>query len=195
MTVSRSSPRWTLALTSLAFFMIVLDALVVATALPSIRRDLHASVSTLGWTVNAYNLTYAAGIITAAALGERLGRRRMFLAGLGIFTLSSAGCALAPSVGLLLAARVLQGVGAAAVMPLSLTLLTSAFPLERRGAMVGDLGRDRWPCGRQRPGRRRGDHPGHRLALDLLDQRPDRCRGDGIHAAADRREPRGRLAP
>ena len=72
------SPRWTLALTSLAFFMIALDALVVATALPAIGHDLHAGVSTLGWTVNIYSLTYAVGIITAAALGDRLGRRRVF---------------------------------------------------------------------------------------------------------------------
>ena len=122
------SPRWTLALTSLAFFMIALDALVVATALPAIRHDLHAGVSTLGWTVNIYSLTYAVGIITAAALGDRLGRRRVFLGGLGLFSLASAACALAPGIGLLLAARAVQGLGAAAIMPLSLTLLTAAFP-------------------------------------------------------------------
>jgi len=137
---TRCSPRWTLGLTSIAFFMVALDALVVATALPAIQRDLHASFSTLEWTVNAYALTYAAGIITAAALGDRLGRRRIFLAGLGLFTVASAACALAPSIGFLLGARAVQGVGAAAVMPLSLTILTAAFPAERRGAAVGIWG-------------------------------------------------------
>jgi EmrB/QacA subfamily drug resistance transporter len=136
----RSSPRWTLAVTSLAFFMVTLDALVVATALPSIHRDLRASVSTLAWTVNAYSLTFAAGIITAAALGDRLGRRRIFVAGLILFSASSAACALAPSAALLLSARVVQGIGAAAITPLSLTLLTAAFPAERRGAVVGIWG-------------------------------------------------------
>ena len=134
---TRHSPRWTLALTSIGLFMVTLDALVVATALPAIQRDVHASISTLEWTVNAYALTYAAGIVTAAALGDRLGRRRVFIAGLGLFSLASAACALAPSAGLLLAARAVQGLGAAAVTPLSLTLLTAAFPPARRGAVVG----------------------------------------------------------
>jgi EmrB/QacA subfamily drug resistance transporter len=134
---TRQSPRWTLALTSVGLFMVTLDALVVATALPAIQRDVHASISTLEWTVNAYALTYAAGIVTAAALGDRLGRRRVFIAGLGLFSAASAACALAPSAGLLLAARAVQGVGAAAVTPLSLTLLTAAFPPARRGAVVG----------------------------------------------------------
>src|SRR5947209_7553833 len=140
MTNHHHSPRWTLALTSLAFFMIALDALVVTTALPAIRHDLHAGVSTLGWTVNLYSLTYAVGIITAAALGDRLGRRRVFIAGLGLFSLASAACAVAPDAGLLLAARAVQGIGAAAIMPLSLTLLTAAFPIERRGTVVGIWG-------------------------------------------------------
>lgn len=140
MTRSPMSPRWTLALTSLAFFMVALDALVVTTALPAIQRELRADVSTLEWTVNAYALTYAAGIVTAAALGDRLGRRRVFITGLAIFTAASAACALAPTVGLLLAARAVQGIGAAAVMPLSLTILTAAFPAARRGAVVGIWG-------------------------------------------------------
>jgi len=140
MALTRTSPRWTLALTSLAFFMVALDALVVTTALPAIGADLHVGISTLDWTVNAYALTFAAGIVTAAALGDRLGRRRIFIAGLALFTAASAACALAPGAGLLLAARAVQGVGAAAVMPLSLTLLTAAFPAERRGAVVGIWG-------------------------------------------------------
>src|SRR5581483_2861511 len=102
---TQSSPRWTLILTSAAFFMVALDALVVATALPAIQHDLRVGVPTLEWTVNAYALTYAAGIVTAAALGDRLGRRRVFLGGLALFTAASAACALAPTPALLLAAR------------------------------------------------------------------------------------------
>jgi len=135
--VHRSSRGWALALAPVAFFMVTLDALVVITALPSIHRDLGASLSTLEWTVNAYTLAYAAGIITAAALGDRFGRRRLFAAGLAVFSVASAACALAPSAELLIAFRVLQGIGAAIVMPLSLTILTSAFPPERRGAIIG----------------------------------------------------------
>jgi len=138
--IARSRPVWTLVLTSLAFFMVALDTLVVVTALPAIQRDLHANLSMLEWTINAFTLAYAAGIITAAALGDRLGRRRIFLIGLGLFTLASAACALAPTTGLLIAARAVQGLGAAMVMPVSLTILASAFPPERRGAIVGIWG-------------------------------------------------------
>jgi EmrB/QacA subfamily drug resistance transporter len=139
---SRNGPRqgWILAITSVAFFMVALDALVVVTALPVIGRDLRAGMATLQWTVNAYGLAYAAGITTAAALGDRYGRRRVFIGGLAVFTLASAACALAPGVGWLLVARAVQGTGAAAVMPLSLTILTGAFPPHRRGAIVGIWG-------------------------------------------------------
>src|SRR5262249_16119800 len=99
------SAGWALALTSGAFFMTPLDALVAITALQAIHGGLGGSVSTLEWTVNSYTLTLAAGIITAAALGDRLGRRRMYVAGLLLFTASSAACALAPSANLLIAAR------------------------------------------------------------------------------------------
>jgi EmrB/QacA subfamily drug resistance transporter len=131
---------WALALTGVAFFMVALDALVVMTALPAIGRDLRVGMSTLEWTVNAYALTTAAGIITAAALGDRYGRRRVFATGLGLFTLASAACALAPGAGTLIAARAVQGLGAAIVIPLSLTILTGAFPAGRRGAVVGVWG-------------------------------------------------------
>jgi EmrB/QacA subfamily drug resistance transporter len=120
--------------------MVALDALVVITALPAIHHDLGGSVSTLEWTVNAYTLSFAAGIITAAALGDRLGRRRVYVAGLLIFTAASAACALAPGAGPLIAARAVQGIGAAIVTPLSLTILTAAWPAERRGAIVGIWG-------------------------------------------------------
>lgn len=134
------SAGWTLALTSVAFFMTALDALVVITALPAIHAGLGGSVSTLEWTVNAYTLTLAAGIITAAALGDRLGRRRMYVVGLLLFTAASAACALAPTASLLIAARAIQGLGAALITPLSLTILASAFPAERRATTVGIWG-------------------------------------------------------
>jgi len=134
------SAGWALALTSVAFFMTALDSLVVITALPAIHASLGGSISTLEWTVNAYTLTLAAGIITGAALGDRFGRRRMYVTGLLLFTAASAACALAPSTGLLIGARAIQGMGAALITPLSLTILASAFPAERRGAVVGVMG-------------------------------------------------------
>jgi EmrB/QacA subfamily drug resistance transporter len=131
---------WPLLLMCLAGFMVALDLLVVATALPSMRRDLHTDVASLGWTVSAYTLTFAAGTITGAALGDRLGRRRMFSVGLALFTAASAACALAPSAPVLIATRAIQGIGAAIVTPLSLTILAGAFPPQRRGTIVGIWG-------------------------------------------------------
>src|SRR3989442_2400139 len=135
-----ASRIWTLALTSVAFFMITLDTLVVITALPAMHRELGADLAELEWTINAFTLALAAGMITAAALGDRLGRRRVFVVGLAVFTLASAACALAPNAGLLIAARAVQGLGAAMVMPLSLTILVAAFPPGRRGAIAGSWG-------------------------------------------------------
>jgi EmrB/QacA subfamily drug resistance transporter len=132
--------RWVLGLTSAAYFMVVLDSLVVITALPQMQRDLHADLASLQWTVNSYGIAFAAGIITAAALGDRFGRRRTFNLGLALFTVSSAACALAPNTGELILARTVQGLGAAVVMPLSLTILTTAFPPQRRGLIVGVYG-------------------------------------------------------
>jgi len=129
-----------LALTSIAYFMVVLDSLVVVTALPRMQQDLHANLAALQWTVNSYGIAFAAGIITAAALGDRFGRRRVFILGLLLFTLSSAACALAPDVTALIVARTVQGLGAAVVLPLSLTILTTAFPPQRRGLIVGIYG-------------------------------------------------------
>src|SRR5260370_5210827 len=137
-TEGRRRPRlgWILGLTSAAYFMVVLDSLVVITALPRMQRDLHVGLPTLQWTVNSYGIAFAAGIITAAALGDRLGRRRVFVAGLALFTLASAACALAPGASALIAARAVQGLGGAAVLPLSLTILTAAVPARRRGAII-----------------------------------------------------------
>ncbi len=132
--------RLTILLTAGAYLLITLDALVVVTALPSIHADLGGGAGNLPWIINAYALTFAAGIITAAALGDRLGRRRTYAAGLVLFSLASAACALAPDLGMLIAFRAVQGLGAAIVMPLGLTLLTSTFPADRRGAVVGIWG-------------------------------------------------------
>src|SRR6266481_2822813 len=131
---------WTFAVTSAALFMASLDNLVVTTALPSIRDQLHASLEGLQWTVNAYTLTFAVLLLTGAALGERYGRRRMFTIGLGLFTAGSAAAALAPGIGWLVAARAVQGVGAAVLIPLTLTLLSAAVPPERRGLVLGAWG-------------------------------------------------------
>ena len=135
----QESPRkgWTLALASLGLFMVALDTLVVTTALPVIRVDLGASLPDLEWTVNTYNLAFACLLLTGAALGDRFGRRRMFAIGLSVFTAASAAAALSPSVGALIAARAVQGAGAALVMPLTLTLISAAFPTEKRGAAIG----------------------------------------------------------
>ena len=128
---------WTLGIVSVALFMVVLDNLVVSVALPTIHRDLGASIQSLEWTVNAYVLAYAVLLLTGAALGDRFGRKRMFLTGLGVFTAASAAAALAPSTDLLVAARAVQGAGAAMVTPLTLPLLAEAFPAEKRGMAIG----------------------------------------------------------
>ena len=131
---------WALALASVASFMVVLDLLVVATALSTIRRDLGASIGQLEWTVNAYTLALAVLLMPAAAVGDRFGRRRVFAAGLAVFAAASAACALAPGAGALIAARTVQGIGAAMVMPLALALLNAAVPPQRRGWAMGIYG-------------------------------------------------------
>ncbi len=136
----KSRTTWTFVVTSAALFMASLDNLVVTTALPSIRDHLHASLQGLQWTVNAYTLTFAVLLLTGATLGERYGRRRMFVAGLALFTAGSAAAALAPGIGWLVAARAVQGVGAAMVVPLTLTLLSAAVSPERRGLALGAWG-------------------------------------------------------
>jgi EmrB/QacA subfamily drug resistance transporter len=134
---SRIRPLWTFAIVSVALFMVVLDNLVVTTALPSIRAELGGGLEALEWTVNAYTLSFAVLLLTGAALGDRFGRRRMFVIGLGIFTAASAAAALAPSTDALIAARALQGAGAAIITPLTLTLLSTAFAPEKRGLAIG----------------------------------------------------------
>jgi EmrB/QacA subfamily drug resistance transporter len=127
----------TLVIVSIALFMVTLDNLVVTNALVSIREDLGASLEQLEWTVNAYTLSFAVFLLTASALGDRFGRRRVFAVGIGVFTVASAAAALAPTTEALIAARAVQGIGAAVITPLSLTLLSEAFAEERRGLALG----------------------------------------------------------
>jgi EmrB/QacA subfamily drug resistance transporter len=131
---------WTFAITSIALFMATLDNLVVTMALPVIRRDLHATLSQLEWTVNAYTLTFAVLLLTGAALGDRFGRRRLFTIGMSIFTAGSVAAALAPTATALDLARAFQGVGGAIVTPLTLTILSAAVPREKRGLALGAWG-------------------------------------------------------
>ncbi|HYF26504.1 MAG TPA: MFS transporter [Baekduia sp.] len=138
--MTRPSPGWTLALTGVALFMTALDNLVVGVALPSIRADLGGSIEALEWTVNAYTLAFAVLLVPGAALGDRFGRRRMFLLGVGVFTVASALAALAPTIEALVATRALQGVGAAIVTPLTLTMVSEAVAPERRAAALGIWG-------------------------------------------------------
>jgi EmrB/QacA subfamily drug resistance transporter len=133
----RAVRGWVIALTGIGSLMAALDTLVVSTALSTIRVDLGASVEQLEWTVNAYNLSFAVLLISAAAVGDRFGRRRLYAVGLGLFAAASAACALAPDVGWLIAARAVQGAGAALLLTLGLALLSAAFPPERRGAAIG----------------------------------------------------------
>jgi EmrB/QacA subfamily drug resistance transporter len=134
---SRSDSAWVLALASAANLMVGIDALVVSTALREIGRDLGASIETLEWTVNAYSLSFAGFLLTATVLGDRFGRRRLFVGGLLLFVTASAACAIALGIGWLIAARAVQGSSAAIVMPLALAQVSAAFPPERRGWALG----------------------------------------------------------
>ncbi|WP_433193233.1 MFS transporter [Nocardia sp. CA-107356] len=129
-----------LAAVGIPMFMVTLDNLVVTNALPVIRTELGASLADLQWFVNAYTLSFASLLLTATSIGDRLGRRRVFLSGIALFTLASAACALATEPWMLITARAVQGFGAAAVMPLSLTLLSSAVPEKMRSAAIGIWG-------------------------------------------------------
>ena len=137
---TRASAAWTFAITAIALFMVALDNLVVTTALPVIKRDLGSSLQDLEWMVNAYTLTFAVLLLTGAALGDRFGRRRLFVLGLAIFTAGSAAAALAPSSSVLILARAVQGLGGAIVTPLTLTILSAAVSPQRRALALGAWG-------------------------------------------------------
>ncbi|MFJ9126015.1 DHA2 family efflux MFS transporter permease subunit [Streptomyces sp. NPDC102340] len=136
----RGGAVWALVITSVAGFMAALDNLVVTTALPSIRQDLGGALDDLEWTVSAYTLTFAVLLMFGAALGDRFGRRRLFLVGITIFTGASAAAAMSTGIDALIVARAVQGVGAAIMMPLTLTLLTAAVPAAKRGLAYGIWG-------------------------------------------------------
>ncbi len=140
MTRPRTSTAWTFTITAIALFMVSLDNLVVTTALPVIQRDLGASLQDLEWMVNAYTLTFAVLLLTGAALGDRFGRRRLFTLGLLVFTIGSAAAALAPSSDVLILTRAVQGLGAAIVTPLTLTILSASVPANRRALALGAWG-------------------------------------------------------
>jgi EmrB/QacA subfamily drug resistance transporter len=128
---------WTLAAVAFGLFMIMLDNTIVNVALPSIQRSLHMSISSLEWIVTAYALTFAALLITGGKLGDLYGRKRMFIAGLVVFTLASLACGLAPNAGFLIGARAVQGVGAALMNPATLSIITATFPPKERGQAIG----------------------------------------------------------
>jgi EmrB/QacA subfamily drug resistance transporter len=140
MTSSRHTQTWVLGLAATASFLVALDLLAVSTALSTIRRDIGASTEQLEWTINAYTLSFAVLLMTASALGDRFGRRRVYAAGLGLFAAASAACALSSDIGFLIVARAVQGAGAATILPLALALLNTAFPPERRGWAMGIYG-------------------------------------------------------
>ncbi|RVX39783.1 EmrB/QacA subfamily drug resistance transporter [Nonomuraea polychroma] len=137
---SQSRQRWTLVLASFASFMVGLDVLVVTTALPTLHQDMNAGTAALGWTISAYELGFAALILTGAALGDRYGRRLLFVSGLALFTVSSLVCAISPTIEILIAARALQGVGGGIAIALALAVITDATPPEQRGAAFGVWG-------------------------------------------------------
>src|SRR5437588_1992881 len=136
-TKTAPSPGWTWLASLVAVFMVAIDTLVVTTALPVIRADLKVGIEGVEWTVNGYTLTFAVFLLTGAALGDRFGRRKIFAVGLTVFTLASAGAALSHNINALVTARVVQGLGAAVVLPLTLTLLASVVPPEKRGHAFG----------------------------------------------------------
>ena len=178
----------TLAIASVAIFMVTLDNLVVTTALPSIRRDLGASLEDLEWTVNAYTLAFAVFLLTGAALGDRFGRRRMFLIGIAIFTGASALAALAPSTNALIAARADPGPRRGDRRAAHADAAERGVPRRQARARAGHLVRHRRARRRHGAARRRRDHREHLVAVDLLGQRPGRDRAAAARAPRPRRE-------
>ena len=176
----RSAPMksLTLAAMSLGYGIVQLDVTIVNTALSSIGETLGGGVSELQWVVSAYTIAFAALILTAGALGDRVGAKKVFMAGFAIFTAASFACALAPNALTLIAARAMQGAGAAILVPNSLALLNHAYR-RREGARPGDrnMGCRSKPCAHRWPARRRNPHRARRLAQHFSRQSTDRsCR-------------------
>ena len=177
---------WTLLLVSIATFMLLLDVTVVNVALPDIQRELNASLSSLQWVVDAYSLMLAAFLLTAGSLGDRLGRRRVFTIGFGIFTFASFLCGISGDPTLLNLARGLQGIGGAGMFATSLALIGQEFHGKDRATAFGVWGAVVGGAVAIGPlvGGVITETP--RLGVDLLRQRPDRDRRDGPHRAQDR---------
>ena len=174
---------WTLIAVSVATFMLLLDITVVNTALPSIQEDLDATFTDLQWVIDAYTLSLAALVLTAGVLADRLGRRRVFAVGLGIFTVASLLAGLATDPTFLNLARALQGIGGAVMFAVSLALVAQEFSAGReRGDGDGRLRRDDRRRRGHRPARGRRAHRVARLGVDLLPERADRHRGHRDHA-------------
>ena len=172
---------WTLGAMCFALFMVMLDNTVVNVALPSIQREIHAGISELEWVINGYTLTFAVLIATGGRLGDIFGRRLMFLTGVIIFAITSAAAGLAQDPAMLIGSRAIQGIGAALMMPATLSIITHAFPAGR--ARQGDrhLGRRLGAGALDRPRRRRFSHRVRQLARDLLHQSSGRRRRGDRH--------------
>jgi hypothetical protein len=187
---------WALALIVVAQFMVVLDVAIVNVALPSIKTDLHFSEVDLQWVITAYSIVFGGFLLLGGRLADLLGRRRLFIAGLALFTVSSLLDGLAWSEGSLIAFRLLQGLGAALLSPAALSILTTTFTegRERNLAPSACGARRRGAAARRRAARRRADER-PQLVVDLLRQRPGRHRGDGGDAVPATREPGRPEAP
>ena len=183
--------RWrAFAVLAVAFFMTVVDLTIVNTALPTIGRDLHFSATNLQWVATAYALTFGGFLLLGGRAADLLGRRRVLMAGLGVFAAASLACALATGEGFLIGARAVQGLGAAVMVPASLSIVMNMFAGGRRAQQgARDLGRARRQRRDRRAGRRRAADPLRRLAVHLLPQRPDRHRHARVGAADRAREP------
>ena len=184
---------WALALLCSAYFMVILDVSIVNVALPSIQEDLNFAQGDLQWVLSAYALTFGGFLLLGGRTADLLGRRRVFMSGVALFTAASLLCGLSTSEGMLIGARAVQGLGAAILSPAALSIITTTFQEgSERNKALGDLGRD----GRQRCRRRRADgrHPDQvaRLGVDLLRQRADRRRRAAGHPVDRAREPRRR---
>ena len=161
---------------SLGYFMVILDATAVNLALPALRQDLGGGITGLQWVVDGYTLAFAALLLSSGVAGDRFGARRVFLTGLALFTAASAGCALAPSIGVLVLIRLVQGAAAALLVPSSLTLLQASYPDRARAGPRGRaVGRDRRAGGRVGPGPGRRPDRGGELAAGVRGQHPGRA--------------------
>src|SRR5438552_13420048 len=164
---------WTLGTVSVGLFVIMLDNTVVNVALPAMQHSLHMTLSELEWVVAGYALTFAAFMLIGGKLADYMGRRRIFMVGLAVFTGASLACGLAPSGGFLIGARIVQGLGGALMNPATLSIITATFAPRERGRAIAHLGRRVSDGARDRAARRRASDRARELELDLLHQRAD----------------------